>query len=348
MKLKIRLADQIVGLFVLIAIGALCAILILLGANQRWFAKDYYFTSQFKSGQNLKEGMAIKLKGFQIGSVDQITLQDDNNVAIRFHIYDTYYEKVNENSVLELSVNPLGLGGGLLFHPGNPTGQLIPEGARIPSLDFAEGQKLIKLGLVERPDGGDAINQILNSLAPLLNNVNVTVNTLEETLGLVNQGLAGDSSTPVGGILSGADDMIARITALLDEITGSLSATMENISSLSGNLADLTEDPTGLAVDLLDPHGSVATLLNDDNSLFLKIEGILENINQATRQLEVFSVYLNSTQPQITGLLDEGKGTLEKGKEVLEGLSNNPLLRNGITQEAEQAGTFQGYRDEDF
>ena len=348
MKLKIRLADQIVGLFVLLAIGALCAILILLGANQRWFAKDYYFTSQFKSGQNLKQGMPIKLKGFQVGSVDEITLQDDNNVAIRFHIFDTYYEKLYKNSVLELSVNPLGLGGGLLLHPGKPSEDLIAEGEKIPSLDFPEGQRLIKLGLVERPDGGDAIAQILNSLGPLLNNANVTVNSLTDTLDLVNKGLEGDRSTPLGGILGDTDRLMSQITGLLAEVSASLETTLENVSLLTGNLESMTADPTGLAVDLLDPKGSVATLLDDNDQLFNQINGILENINQATAQLEVFSVYLNSTQPQITGLLDEGKGALVKGKEVLEGLSNNPLLRKGITEQAEQTGTFQGYRDEDF
>ncbi len=348
MKLKIKLADQIVGLFVMIAIAALCAILILLGANQRWFAKDYFFTSEFNSGQSLKEGMPISLKGFQIGAVDEITLQEDNNVGIVFHIYDTYYEKITANSVLELAGNPLGLGGGLLFHPGKSTGELITEGEKIPSLDFAEGLRMIKRGLVERPEGGDAITQILNSLGPLLSNVNSTVLTLNDTLGAVNQGLNGDTATPVGGILVEADALIGQLNGLLEEINLSIAGTMNNITNITGNIDTMTADPTGLAIDLLDPQGSVATLLNDENQIYNQIDSILNEINLALNQLQQFTVYLNSSQPQITGILDQGQDALEKGQEVLEGLTNNPILRGGITEQADQASTFQGYRDEDF
>ena len=46
MKFKIRFADQIVGFFVLAAIVAVAVVLILIGVNQRWFAKNYYFTQR--------------------------------------------------------------------------------------------------------------------------------------------------------------------------------------------------------------------------------------------------------------------------------------------------------------
>lgn len=348
MKLKIRFADQIVGLFVLLAIGALCGILILLGANQRWFAEDYYYTSRFSSGVSLKPGMAIKLKGFQIGAVDTVTLLEDNNVQIAFHVYDTYYDKVTQNSVLELSVNPLGLGGGLLFHPGIDGSDPIPQGTEIPSLDFAEGKRLLKQGLVARPSGGDAVTQILNSVAPLINDVNATVLNLTDTLVLVNQALAGDTTTPMGAILADIDGLVSQVNTLLNETTDSLSLTMANISQVTGDLQKLTADPRGLATTLLDPKGSVATLLDDNDRLFLQIDGILANINESTAQLQTFTNYLNESQPQITGILEDGQEALDKGKEVLEGLTNNPLLRGGITKETEQPVTFQGYRDEDF
>ncbi len=348
MKLKIRFADQIVGLFVLLAIGALCAILILLGANQRWFAKDYYYTSRFTSGVNLKPGMPIRLKGFQIGVVDSVMLLEDNNVEIGFHVYDTYHEKIYQNSVLELAVNPLGLGGGLLFHPGNTKTDPIAEGSEIPSLDFPAGVKLLKMGLVERPGGGDAVTQILNSVAPLVNDVNALVLNLTSSLALVNRAMEGDTALPVGAILTDVDGLVAQVNQLLAETSASLAFTLDNMGKLSADLQGLTAEPEELVTKLLNPQGSVATLLDDDNVLFDQIQELLTAINQSVAQLETFAGYLNSTQPQITGILDTGQATLDQGKKVLEGLSNNPLLRRGISQDPEQPTTFQGYRDEDF
>ncbi len=63
MKFKIRFADQIVGIFVLVAIIAVAAILVLIGVNQRWFAKNYYYQSRFASGDGLSVGMPLVLKG---------------------------------------------------------------------------------------------------------------------------------------------------------------------------------------------------------------------------------------------------------------------------------------------
>ena len=49
MKFRIRFADQVVGAFLLLAVLGIAAILVLVGINQRWFAKDYVFRSRFDS-----------------------------------------------------------------------------------------------------------------------------------------------------------------------------------------------------------------------------------------------------------------------------------------------------------
>jgi len=45
MKFRIRYADQLVGVFLLLAVLAIAVILVFLGINQRWFAKDYQFAA---------------------------------------------------------------------------------------------------------------------------------------------------------------------------------------------------------------------------------------------------------------------------------------------------------------
>jgi phospholipid/cholesterol/gamma-HCH transport system substrate-binding protein len=74
MKLRIRFAEQVVGAFVLLAIVGVGVILVFIGINQRWFARNYYFISRFASGDGLAVGMPIMLKGFEIGRVSRIRL----------------------------------------------------------------------------------------------------------------------------------------------------------------------------------------------------------------------------------------------------------------------------------
>ena len=189
MKFRVRFAHQIVGIFVLLAILGVAAILILLGINQRWFAKDYYYWSVFKSAGGLSVGMPIRLKGFEIGKISTISLTKDNLVEIEFFIMDTYYDKVLPNSVLELTSNPLGLGGGMFFHPGKGPPEPLPEFSYIPSMDLEEGKQLVKNGLVDRPVGEDPIGEVIASLGPILVQVDSTLLSVEEMVQSLNDSI---------------------------------------------------------------------------------------------------------------------------------------------------------------
>ena len=344
MKFKIRFADQIVGLFILIAIVGLAAVLILLGANQRWFAKNYVFSSRFISAKGLSVGMPIQLKGFAIGKVQRIALNPENMVDIEFYVFDTYYHKILPNSILELAYNPLGLGGGLIFHPGRPRGETVPqplpEFSFIPSMDLEEGKRLVKENLVELPQGEDLINSVLSKVGPIMDELYQTLASINELTVSVNASLSGTGKGPVSSVLNDLATTSARLNELL-----------ENLTSISDNVEQMTaafRDPTGMARKLLDPKGSVATLLDDDNQLFNQIVRALEQLNGIIKQLQEFSRFVNSTQPQLVGILEKGKVTLDKGNDVLEAVKNNPLLRGGVPPRQEQPTTFQGYRDTDF
>ena len=370
MKFKIRFADQIVGLFVLIAILGIVGILVMLGANQRWFAEDYAFWSTFKSAGGLSVGMPITLKGFEIGKVNTVSLNPSNLVDIEFVIYDTYYHKVLPNSVLELASSPLGLGGGLIFHPGQGRGAPVSELSFIPSLDLEEGKRLVEKGLVQIPEGEDLIGSVIGKIGPILDEV-------KETLVLVNDSISGKGEGPITVVLNSLAETVANVNSLLaqlntvldDDVGGLLAGVekvieddvadlltdiqglLQSVDTIATNVGETTEalrDPTGLVTTLLDPKGSIATLLDDDNQLFNQIVTAIADLNSIIANLSDFTKFINNTQPQITGILEKGRAALDQSKDVLEAVKNNPLLRGGIPERKEQQTTFQSYRDEDF
>jgi len=333
MKFRFRFADQIVGVFVLAAIAGLAAILILIGANQRWFAKNYMFWSKFSSANGLSVGLPIKLRGFEIGQVKSISLGEDNSVNIEFYVYDTYYEKIMPNSVLEIAANPLGLSGGLRFLTGLAGGDPLPEFSYIPSLDTEEGRALVQQGLVDLPKGEDVITSLLAKADESLYSLNQLIVSLN------------------GAVSGSGDGPLADIVADMAVTTDELNTLLRDLQAIAVHVEKTTaafEDPTGMVKTLLDPRGSVATLLDDDNRLYEQLALTLEEMNAIITQLAEFSVYLNSSQPQITGLLEKGRITLDQSNDVLEALKNNPLLRGGVPGEQIQPTTFSGYRDGDF
>ena len=340
MRFRVRFAHQIVGIFVLLAILAVAAILILLGINQRWFAKDYYYWSVFKSAGGLSVGMPIRLKGFEIGRISTISLTKDNLVEIEFFIMDTYYDKVLPNSVLELSSNPLGLGGGMFFHPGKGPAQPLPEFSYIPSMDLEEGKQLVKNDLVDRSIGEDPIGEVISSLGPILVQLDATLESIEEMVQSLNDSITGVGPGPLTGMIVELETTAGQINRVL----GELELAAANINRLTEGMTD----PTGLAKKLLDPKGSVATLLDDDNRLYEEIVKSVEDLNTIIDELGQFAAFVNTTQPQISGILEKGKVTLDQGRDVLEAVKNNPLIRGGVPQRLQQPTTFQSFRDEDF
>lgn len=341
MKFRIRYAEQIVGLFTLLAILSLAAILIFMGINQRWFAKDYSFTSQFRSGSGLNRGMAIKLKGFTIGAVDNIKLLEDNTVQINFHIFDTYYNRVLPNSVLQLATSPIGIGGSsLIFYPGIGQGPPLEEGSFIPSTDFAEGRRRLESGLVKIDEKEDAVSSVVNRIGPILDSTYETINSLNSAITRIDKTLAGTQSGPLLDVLLQTQQVMAQ-----------LHKTLENTSGITANLEKTSaqlSDTQGLVQRLLDPKGSVAKLLDDDEELYTHIQSIMAELESSANELSSFAGYVNEQQPSITAILQEGQTALQESQDVMQGLQNNPLLRRGITEEYTTPSTFRGMRDGEF
>ena len=378
MKIKMKFADQIVGLFILLSVLGLALVLILLGANQRWFAKNYHFYTILRSTYGISEGSEIKLRGFVVGKVDK--LEPDfrsGNVRMDFHIFDNYYEDiVLENSVIEVIINPLGLGTDIAFHPGYvETGAPrlpILEGDIIYSKDSEEGLRLIKQGKVDYAGESDSILTLAAKAAPLIENLNnvlylidegisgeetrnnrigqILENTkqLEQTL---NNILLGRDQGPVGDILENANVSMANIGKTTENLNQELEIILNQVEGFTANL----EQTDGLLTRLIDPQGSLETLLDDDNELYNQITTvvddihlILKDVNGIVSQLESYVEFVNTTKPQVTGILEEGLQTLDSVQDVLEAVKNNPLLRGGVPEEKEQQSTFGGFRDEDF
>jgi phospholipid/cholesterol/gamma-HCH transport system substrate-binding protein len=376
MKFKIRFADQIVGLFILLAVIGVAAILIFVGINQRWFAKNYYFASRFVSGDGLSVGMPIMLKGFEIGKISRITLNAQNEVDVRFYVEDTYYGKVRPNSVLELASSPIGLGSALKFHPGKDVQQPLAEMSFIPTLDSAEGRRLVEEGLVEIPKGEDVIGSVIAKLNPLLDEAQSTILEFKKVATTVDSGLNGrggplgtmvnDLSTTPGRVNRTVDNLNTKINTLLDKVTviadnltdisvkanGVVGDLSVNLDVISQNLKEMTGDlknTPGLVKRLLDPKGSIDTFLNDSNELYTQVDTAIKNANAIILQLKSFAEFINNdTRPQVSGILEKGNTTLNQVNDVLEAAKNNPLLKGGVPPRPVPATPLSSYRDEDF
>ncbi|SIQ19895.1 phospholipid/cholesterol/gamma-HCH transport system substrate-binding protein [Alkalispirochaeta americana] len=351
MKFRIRFAQQVVGVFSLIALVSIVGIIVAMGANQRWFARNYEFYSLFPTAEGLSVGMSIRYKGFPIGRITDIALGEEDYVRVYFYVQDTYKDRVRPNSVLHLVASPLGLGSTLMFYQGRGETGSLPEHSMVPAINSSMGQELVQRGLVQIPPATDEMARIMAQIEPSLRSMTELMTSLDQTMHHVNLALAGETTEPLGQTL-------AQTITLLAELEETLTATREptldilgSTAVITGNLEQTTEalqDPTGLIPRLLDADGSITTFLRDENRIFNEIEDILKSINASLAEVNELAIFANQSQPQIAGILEESRETLGITQDVLEGLSNNPLIRRGIPPELPQPSTFRSHRDAQF
>ena len=357
MRFRIKYADKIVGLFVIVAAVFFVGGIVLLGANQRWFSHDIRFVTRFPSAAGAAPGTAIMMRGFQVGKMTKVRLNDANEVDAEFVIYDTYYPKVKEYSILELVTSPIGLGTQLLFHPGKGESPAAP-GSSIPLADSDEGKDFIDRGLVDIPVKDDSITRLLAGVNPLIENANKTIVTINRTLTEINRALAGQSSGPLGSIVVNASDAVAHADTLVADLSTQAStlvakanALVDSVTVISKNLEATTasiRDPTGLVPKLLDAKGSIKSILDDKNALYDSISGSISELQKTLKNIQDITSSLSGEMPSIAVTIDEGRAAIKQAQDVLAGLKNNPLLKGGIPVRADQQPQSQSIREGQF
>lgn len=336
MKFKIKYADQIVGTLSIIAIAALVFIIFFIGSTQKWFVQKHPFYSIVSSASGVSEGMSIQYKGFGIGKVKKISLDEDDNVKVHFYILDDYIEKVTEGSIVELSSIPV-VGSSFTLYPGLSS-KIIEDDSHIPERSSPEAAELIHNNKVSIGEKTDIVSSLLSTVPSILNHVDEllleftdilagnqnlplaqTVNDINTILEQISAFLAGDSSVPM--------------TSIIDELSNSVNT----INAILGDLNGITSDPQGLIPKLLESEDSKGSF-----------DKLYATVNTTIADLNGISGSLDSEMPQISLLMAQVQTLLREIQDVMIGLKNNPILKNGVPERMEQQSITPKLREDKF
>ena len=326
MRFKISFSDQIVGFFIIFSLAALVFVFVMLGRSQRWFSKDVSFYTILPSADGLSNNMAVQYRGFTIGNVKTFYLNADDDVEVVFFIYEEYYDRVRQGSMVESISSPIGLGSSFMFHSGNGSA-VLREGSFIPVAGSPQARELIRQGLAVEPRHDDSITM-------LLTRANTTLEEVNQILAHVNEALGpGSEITEIG------------------RIVGSLQRTMEDAEGIPQNLDSLLTDISGLITEaqrelipILANVGAITDELSDPD-IYVSLAAALGSVTSILDSLDTAIAFIPSQLPQIAGIIMELRQTLAAAEDVLVALSNNPILRGGIPQRPETQGGGTSPRD---
>ena len=309
MKFKIRFADQIVGIFIILSLVILVFVVIMIGQSQRWFAKDVSFITALPSAAGLSRNMAVQYRGFTIGSVKNFYLTGNDDVEVIFVIHDRYIDWARLGSMVEMVISPIGLGSQFLFHAGN--GQPLEGGEFVPVKDSFQAREYIRQELAEEPRQDDSISALMNRINSIVEDINVISTTVSEAL------VEGSDDTEIGKILGSAQQLLA------------------GLGDVGSELMPILDDLGDITTALNDPDGLIHSILDEESGVYMNLVESLASLSSMLSNLDRTIAFIPGQLPQIAGLLFELRTAMVAAEKVLIALTNNPLLRGGIPERQE-------------
>jgi phospholipid/cholesterol/gamma-HCH transport system substrate-binding protein len=220
-------------------VGALTAIaitLLILGFNflkgKTLFKTGNFIYAKYADTKGIMVSNGVFINGFQVGSVYDIENADANlsAIVVAIKLKDNY--NIPSNSVASIKENPLG-NASITISLGDAASYIKSGDTLLTSSNAGLlGDVMNKLGPV-----GDQIKATVSSLDSVLKNINTifdpaTKNNLQGVIANINK-------TTASLVVSSAS-----IQAMLNQQTGAITASMNNVNSFTKNLADNNEKVT--------------------------------------------------------------------------------------------------------
>ncbi len=139
-------------------------------------------------------------------------------------------------------------------------------------------------------------------------------------------------------LLGDVDKLVKELNLALEGSTDTpLTTTLTQLNLILTNIADITSASQGV----------IPRLLEDENSMGT-ISQLLTKLNVSMSDLNVISTSLQGDMPGIAILISQLQTLLTQAQDVMEGLKNNPLIKNGISTKPEKESATPKLREDNF
>lgn len=252
-------------------VGVLAAVaitLLILGFNflkgRNLLEKKNTIYAVFQKVESLSTSDPVKINGLQVGIVSDIEEKDENLTGIIVSIHITKSVNIPDNSFATINANPLG-----------STTVNIFKGTSQSFLD--EGDTLQtnpSLGLLD---------EIKGTLSPTMGQVNGTLKSVDSLVEQLGTTLDPKTRTNLQSVIANLSTASASLTTLLNTQHGALAATLNNMSSVTGNLKNNNDSINRII-------GNVETMTRKFSDLDLqktlaKLESAVDNLNQTLKKI---------------------------------------------------------------
>ena len=273
-----------VGLFVLLALAGAAAVFYFKGAELGLFTRAEMVFLNAQSGKDIFSGQQVALRGFTIGKVHDVRLDEDATVKVILSIEQRYMHWLREDS-RALLVREMPIGDGIIeVTPGSRLSPQLTDGGVI---EFERGPVLT-----------DLIHGVKSDVTPLIADLR---HLLAESGGMPVQ---------VNELLDSVGTTVAKLDQLLDHVEQTVLHADRLLASTGKMLGtmDVTAKKTA---------GLVNTISTDLPRILQKIEGSLDRVDAMTSDLKQVT---EETAPEIPQLVQRTDQLLHDTQELVDAL----------------------------
>ena len=210
--------------------------------------------------------------------------------------------------------------------------------------------KIVQNSIIEflsSPLGSSVVFFPGNSLIPLEDNSFIPERTSEEAKNLIKAHKVSvvEQTDSINTILAMATTLVGDIDTLVKQVNIALEGnqdtplafTITQLNSILSNLNNLTAEGSGLIPKLLEDENSQGSISN----ALLELDATMTDTSKITASVE-------SNMPGVSILISQMQTLLKQMQDVMEGLKNNPLLKNGISEKPEKENAAPKLREDNF
>lgn len=278
-----------VRLFLLAGLLLGAVTLLAVAARQGMFTQTIPLHFFAESAQEINKGMAVKVVGFKIGKVEEVSIEPDNRIKVRLAINDDYARLIPRDSLARVMKEGL-IGASIVdIQPGSD--KMRPVAAN-DVLRF------------ERDSGlGDLAKKLADQVIPILHDVKQITASISDPQGDVRQAVHNISEATVTMRASSQElqhllnQGNAQVAVLGGQVSSVLDKTEQNMALVQKNLATLDRALPGL---------------------LLKVDGALENARRISQD----------GAEQVPALLRDGRAVAGDTRDIISGARKAWPIRN--------------------
>ena len=259
------------------------------------FNKEMEVTSRYDTVEGLVASAPVYIKGYKAGKVSEVAYDAEKEDFVVTCSISKEFRIPSDSKMTIYSVDIMG-GKGIRIDLGS---------SDTPAEDGSMLVPAFEAGLM---DG------LAEGIAPLLEKVNSTMDSLAVTVSGVNRMLSEENQKNISNTLAHLDRTMANLNALsasLQGKSGEIESVIDNMSGLSAKLGDIASqvDTTlsgvntfvdtinasdidgllssvrNLLENINDPDGTVGQLINND-SMYNSVDSLLSDIDELVRKIQ--------------------------------------------------------------